>query len=73
MCILNILSCIISISIEDAGFITGGEIRNEDGRGGSTGDSCYDVIVDNQGATLDEFAFKENLKIPCQGNDGEVS
>ena len=32
----------------------------------STGDSCNDVIVDNQGATLDEFAFQENLKIPAR-------
>ena len=32
------------------------------------GDSCYDVTVSGQGFTLNDFAFQENLKIPCLGD-----
>ena len=43
--------------------ITGGTIEVGDG------DSCYDVFVNGQGGTLEDFNFQENLRIPCLGDD----
>ena len=54
-----------TLGVDDAtsGIMTGGTIEVGDG------DSCYDVFVNGQGATLNNFRFQENLRIPCLGND----
>ena len=49
------------LGVDNAGVITGGEIKVGDG------DECYDVF--GNGATLENFRFQENLRIPCEGND----
>lgn len=50
------------LGVEDTGLISGGSIELGDG------DGCYDVI--GNGATLENFKFQENLRIPCVGNEG---
>lgn len=49
------------LGVEDEGPMTGGEIRKS-----GDGDNCYDVF--GNGASLDNFAYQNNLKIPCEGN-----
>ena len=51
------------LGAENAGAIENGIIADEDG------DTCYDVTLNGVGATLDDFAFQDNLMIPCIGND----